>query len=83
MRMEGIGAEISCLEDHSRFGDCSVVRTADKGDMDAVGGLENGSVILIEVAGRLGVCEHGEGVRRRNTQRRRRLRRGYEWFSAD
>lgn len=34
--MKGIGAEVSCLENHSRFGDRTVVRAADEGDVDVV-----------------------------------------------
>lgn len=82
MRMERIGAEVSCLEDHSRFRDGAVVRTADKGDVDIVGRLKNRSVISCKLAGRLGAYKHGEGGRHKNSQRHRRLRRGYKWFSA-
>lgn len=39
MWMKGIGAEVSCLKNYSRFGDCAVVRAADEGDVDVVGGL--------------------------------------------
>ncbi len=41
MRVEGVGAKVSCLEDDSGFGNGAVVRTADEGDVDVVGGLEN------------------------------------------
>ena len=47
--MEDIGAKITSLKDHSRFGDCAVVRTADKGNVCVVGGLKNTSVILMSL----------------------------------
>jgi hypothetical protein len=40
--MEGIHAEVSRFEDHSRLGDCAVVGATDKRNADALGRLENG-----------------------------------------
>lgn len=42
MRMEGIGAEVAGLEGHARAGDCAVIRAADEGDIDILGGLDKG-----------------------------------------
>jgi hypothetical protein len=41
-RVEGVGAEVAGLEDAARAGYCAVIRVADEGDVDVLGGLEKG-----------------------------------------